>query len=205
MNPRRFTPLLAVAALVAGCADPYQQKRPVRDEAADRPVGQRQPAPAPNPSTPAKPRLPDPPASGELPGQVPAELADEPTRFPEAGQRPQQTLALGARLYGNWTSANAAERFRAIAALSVGQARAELRQAAAQSATDPQQQGLRSQASIEAIKIDGAGRERRALIATRQKVVGPGLPAAGWRYQVTTVRLQQRAGKWVIARWTPQP
>jgi hypothetical protein len=206
MTPRLVVLVVSCVVVLAGCADPYEQDTPSRGQHADRPATKRQTIPQPTPAdVPDKPQLPDPPASGELPGRVPPELRDEPTSFPEAGETPEQTLTLGARLYGNWTSATAAERFRAIAALSVGQARAELRQAAAQSGTDPQQQGLRSQASVETIDVDAAGAQRRALIVTRHNVDGPGLPDAGWRYQVTAARLEQRGLKWVISRWVPQP
>lgn len=201
--------VLVVSCVVAlgGCEDPYQQDAPSRDQGGHRPATERSgPVPdLPSADGPDKAELPDRPASGELPGEVPPELLDEPTRFPEARETPEQTLALAARLYGNWTSATAAQRFRAMAVLSVGQARAELRQAAAQSGTDPQQQGLRSRASVETIDVDGTGNQLRALIVTRQKVDGPGLPLAGWRYQVTIAALEQRAAKWVISRWAPQP
>jgi hypothetical protein len=126
---------LVAALAAAGCApdDPYQQDRAQRSSAPPENLSEGRHAP-----------LPRPPADGELPGRVPAELVDVPTRFPEAGQTPQATLALAARLYGNWSSTTARSQLRRIAALSVGQAHAELRQAAAQAGADPAPASKRS-------------------------------------------------------------
>jgi hypothetical protein len=145
------------------------------------------------------------PESGELPGRAPSAVLDEPDRFPEAGQKPQVTLALAARLYGNWTSTTAAGQLRRMAALSVGQAHAELRQAAAQAAVDRQQRGARSRATVEAISVRGDGPRRRGLVVTREQIVAFDLPSEGWRYRVTIAVLERRPDGWVISRWTPQP
>jgi hypothetical protein len=187
--------LLGVLAF-AGCApdDPYQQERAQPQPAPPRSARQRTPAP-----------LPRPPADGELPGRVPVELVDEPKRFPEAGQTPQATLLLAARLYGNWSSATAPRRLRRIAALSIGQAHAELRQAATQAAVDRQQQGVRARASVETIDIPGQGPRRRALIVTRERLRARDLPAQDWRYRVTLATVDQHPDGWVISRWEPQP
>jgi hypothetical protein len=187
--------VLAALAL-AGCApdDPYQQE-----------PAQPQPGPPGRARERTRAPLPDAPADGELPGRIPAEFVDEPTRFPEAGQTPQATLQLAARLYGNWSSANARARLRRIAALSVGQAHAELRQAAAQAQVDRQQQGARARASVEAIDIHDQGARRRGLIVTRERLRARDLPAQGWRYHVTLATVDQRPDGWVISRWEPQP
>jgi hypothetical protein len=189
--------LLVVAAL-SGCApeDPYGRQRPAAGS------GQREPATAPAVPT-SRPGAP--PASGELAGTTPRALLAEPARFPAAGTTPKATLARAARLYGNWTSASAAHRLERIAALTVGQARAELRQAAAQAGTDPQQRGARGRASVEAIDLDGHGQRRRALVITRELVAAPDLPSEGWRYRITVAVVERRASKWVISRWLPQP
>jgi hypothetical protein len=181
---------LLAAAVLAGCGpdDPYTNDRP-------NPLPERETAQAKTP----------PPASGELPGHAPRELLDEPTDSPEARESPRATLALAARLYGNWTSANADRQLRRVAALSVGQARAELRQAAAQSSVDNQQRGARSRASVEAISVRGQGSRRRGLVITREHIVAAGLPSEGWRYRVTVAALERRANRWVLSRWAPQP
>ena len=188
---------LLAAALVVGCGprDPYTAERPSAspERRSLQPTAQPQPPPT------------APPESGELPGRAPRELLDEPTEFPEAGQTPQATLELGARLYGNWTSVTASRRLRRTAALSVGQAHAELRQAAAPAAVDRQQRGARSSATVEAIRVRGRGARRRALVVTRERIVAPDLPFEGRRYRVTVALLERRADGWVISRWAPQP
>lgn len=201
----RRTLLLAAAAiaLTPGCGpqDPYSKP--------DKPRPDRSQQATPTTTAPAAGEQATTPAhDGELAGSVPSELRDPaPTRFPEAGRTPKVTLALGARLYGNWTSATAPAAFRRIAALSVGDARAQLRQIAAQSGIDTQQQGVRSRSSIVSIRIAGHGPTRRATVVTRDIVTGPGLPAtpAGGDYNVTRAQLVRRSGVWVIDRWEPQP
>jgi hypothetical protein len=205
----RLPVLLGTAVLLAaGCDDPYD------NTSRDRPRAGEPTAPALLPESPAaeqrptgtgQPELPAPPRSGQLPGQVPAELRDDPDSFPTASATPERTLARAADLYGNWTSATASRRFEQIAALSIGQARAELRQAAAQSGSDPQQQQVTSRSRLAAIDVDGQDDRRQGLVVTRQKVQGPGLPDAEWRYQITLAVVERRADKWVIAQWRPQP
>ena len=185
------------ALLITGCApaDPYS------DEGAS--TGPRiQPDAAPNGQAAIAPK---PPKTGELPGHAPRELLDQRARFPRAGQTPEATLERAALLYGNWTSASVASRLRQMAALTIGQAHAELSQAAAQALTDRQQSGVHSSATVEATSVQDAGQRRVALVVTRERITAPDLPHAGWRYQVTTAALERRADGWVIFRWTPQP
>ncbi len=191
---------LLAAAVQAGCGpqDPYTAERPNSSP-------ERQSVPPAAGAAPAEMPPNVPPDSGELPGRAPRELLDEPTEFPEAAEAPQATLALAARLYGNWTSVNATRQLRRMAALSVGQAHAELRQAAAQSTVDRQQRGAHSRATVEAISVHGQGPRRRALVVTREQIVAPDLPSEGWRYRVTVAAVERRADSWVISRWVPQP
>jgi hypothetical protein len=92
-----------------------------------------------------------------------------------------------------------------MAALCVGQARAELRQLATEATVDGQQQRARSSARVETTSVHGHGSWRRALVVTRERVVAPDLPAQGWRYRVTLASLERRPQGWVISRWAPQP
>ncbi len=189
---RRNTVFLAalLAAVVAtGCEDPYEP--PAERDAATTESSRATP--------------PEPPADGELPGTVPEELQQpEPRRFPTAGRTPRQTLARAAALYGNWTSTTAAAQFRRIAALSVGEARAQLRESAAQSGTDPQQAGATSRSSVVAIDVQGRGSQRRAAVVTRERVQAKGLPDEDAQYRVTLATVERRGGRWVISRWAPQ-
>jgi hypothetical protein len=199
MSPAVLISLAAVigTAVLVGCGpnDPY---------AADGPSSSTK-GRASQPAAPAETPPTVPPESGELPGRAPRELLDEPTEFPEARETPQATLALAGRVYGNWTSANATRQLRRIAALSVGQAHAELRQAATQSTVDLQQHGARSSATVEAIDVRGQGLRRRALIVTRERIEAADLPGEGWRYRLTVAAVERRADGWVISRWVPQP
>jgi hypothetical protein len=198
MSTRRVSSaaaLLAATAL-AGCGpeDPYTTNDPNPSGTGQSVQAQTSPRAGGRPSE-----------AGELAGRAPRALLHEPTEFPEAGEIPRATLALAARLYGNWTSASAARRLRRMAALSVGQAHAELRQAAAQSSVDRQQRGARSRATVQAISVRGQGPRRRALVVTRERIIAPDLPPEGWRYRVTAAELERRPDGWVISRWAPQP
>jgi len=199
MSTAKAVPVAALLAalLLVGCGpqDPYTAERPT----ASPERGSFHPTAHPKPPPTAASQ------SGELPGRTPRELLDEPTEFPEAGRTPQATLELAAGLYGNWTSATAGRRLRRIAALSVGQAHAELRQAAAQAGVDRQQRDARSSATVETISVRGRGARRRALVVTRERVVAPDVPAEGWRYRVAVALLERRADGWLISRWAPQP
>jgi len=206
MPPQRLTALFAVLvallALAAGCGpdDPYSKDNEAPKRTEQRPPRAQQPQV--RPADPAQ----QPPADGELAGTVPQELRDpEPTRFPRAGATPHATLRRAARLYYNWTSATAPEAFQKIAAISVGGARTQLRQIAAQSGIDAQQKGVQSRSEVTSMRVTGSGRRRAATIVTRDTVTGPGLPDTGPQYHVTRAQLVQRSGRWVIARWEPQP
>jgi hypothetical protein len=142
---------------------------------------------------------------GELPGRAPATLTAERGGYPEAQQTPSETLRLAARLYGNWSSSTAAARLERMAKLATGQARVELRQAAAQSRADSQQRGARARASVEAIHVQRAGQRRRGLVVTRELTRVPELPSGGWRYRVTLAAVSHRPKGWVLSRWRPQP
>jgi hypothetical protein len=192
---RRVAPVLA-ALLITGCApaDPYSDEAPT-----SAPRTQSDAAPNGQAATPKAPR------TGELPGHAPRQLLDQRARFPRAGPTPEATLERAALLYGNWTSASAASRLRQMAALSVGQAHAELSQAAAQAQVDRQQSGARSRATVAAISVRGRGQRRTALVVTRERVEAPDPPSSGWRYRVSTAALERRPAGWVISRWAPRP
>jgi hypothetical protein len=118
---------------------------------------------------------------------------------------PQQAARLGAQLQGNWTSTSAAAQQRRFAAISVGQARLDARQAAAEIPTDPQIQGghARSTATVAAVIITGAGTVRRAMVVTHESVRATRVHDIKWR--VTLARLRRIDGGWAIETWEPQP
>ncbi len=170
--------LLAVVAL-AGCADPYGQDLPLTTE---------------------RERV-----DGELPGVVPARLREAaPDEFPEAATDPRQTLELAGQLQINWTSATAARQFERMAALSVGEARAQLRLIAATTRADRQQQGARSTGRVVAIDIAGGVSRRSAVVVTRERVTSDGLPVSEPVYRVTAATVERRSDRWVLSRWAPR-
>ena len=191
---RRLTAVaLALVVLASGCEDPYEETTKAERDRITADGG-------------GNGGFQLPPADGELTGTVPKELRPpEPARFPTAGRTPRRTLAIAAALYGNWTSDTAARQFSRIAAISVREARAQLRESAAQARVDPQQTGARARARVVAIDIEGAGTRRRAVVVTRERVHARGIADEGPRYRVTLAQVVRRGGRWVISRWTPQP
>ena len=182
--------VLAVALAGCGISDPYD--RGAKRTPADRPAQQ----------------LPKADPDGTLPGTVPEELRErEPRSFPTAGTAPEPTLRRAAELYGNWTSETAPRVFDRIVALSVGDARAELRNIAAQARSDVQQTaaGTRSSATVEAVSVTGTGDRRRGLIVTRAHVSGREIGDQSAQYQVTIAYVERRGDRWLISDWRPQP
>jgi hypothetical protein len=193
MKVRILTTAVVAAATLAGCgiSDPYND-----DSGQSKRVDR------------SAPELPKADPDGYLPGTIPEELREpEPKSFPGAGTTPERTLERAAELYGNWTSETAPEVFDEIVALSVGDARAQLRSIASQARTDIQQTaaGTTSTATVEAVEVRGEGDRRKGLAVTRARVRGENLSEQGAQYYVTTAVLERRGDRWVIAEWTPQP
>lgn len=193
MTVRIVLTAVAAAAVLSGCgiSDPYNDDQH-SSERAERPA----------------PKLPRSDPDGYLRGTVPPDLREqEPASFPSAGTTPERTLARAAELYGNWTSATAPQVFDEIVALSVGDARAQLRDVASQARTDVQQTaaGTTSTATVEAVVVRASGDRRKGLVVTRARVSGRNLGDQGARYYVTTAVLERREDRWVIAEWAPQP
>jgi hypothetical protein len=152
-------------------------------------------------SPPTAHRLPP----GELPGTVPADRRDEPRRFPQAASTPTRAVENAVDLYGNWNSNTVRAHLTRLASVSVGTARAQMRQAAAQAGPTGQLGEVRSRARLAGIDVAGADGQRTAVVVTHERVTGDGLPDEGWRYRVTLARLKRRAEGWVISRWSVQP
>lgn len=172
---------LLLAVMLAGCAVAV----PEEDRAAGTAGG-----------------LPDPPAGGEFPAA--GGRASDPGPFPEAQSTPEATLRHAALLAGNWTSANAPDRFRRLADLSAGDARAEFERIAAGARSDVEQ-ATRARATVEAVAMRSDGAVRHAIAVTRHRFASPELPALAHEYKVTLATLERRAGRWVIVEWSPQP
>ncbi|HEX8086576.1 MAG TPA: hypothetical protein VF529_19975 [Solirubrobacteraceae bacterium] len=174
----RTIALLLVAALAAGCGDPYaQQQQP-----------DRQPPPGEEPAHPLpKPR--------------------DRVRPEDLAPTPEDAARRAAELTTNWTGENAARTYAQLARISVGAARREALDTAARLPTDPQlsADGTRSTGTVEAITARPAvDRERRELIVvTRESLTADGLQEHRWRVTLATAR--RRDGGWALSRWEPQP
>ena len=177
--------VLSILLGLSGCApeDPYAGNGPAGS--AERPTTER--------------GLPE----GELPGTVPRAAREHRVARP-AGD-PERALREAATLYGNWTSATAPARFRLLATMSTGEARAQLRQIAAQAEADTQQRGITSSTRVVSVATKGRGRRRRGEVVLRSRVTGPGLPLRATQVVVVEAAVARHGKGWVITRWEPQP
>jgi hypothetical protein len=117
-----------------------------------------------------------------------------------------ESFALG---YTNWTAADIAARMRALAAVSVGQARSAVALVAAQSAQDYELRrgGVTNSGAVEAIaKLPGSA--ERYVVVTQERTTASNTTAyAGlkpaWHLTLATVAPVQGGG-WAVSAWQPQ-
>lgn len=182
MNPASTRPALAfaVAVLLAGCgiSDPYtrtERATSTADAAIER--GEHD-----GPAPPAAP----PPVRGA------------------AALTPQQALTRYGAAYVNWTDATLPANERRLAAMSIGQARA---QALAESSAPPAtltRYAVANAGTVVAI-APGQGTERsKWAIVTDEQTSGDGpyqgLPATT---HVTWATVTRVAGGWIVSGWYP--
>jgi hypothetical protein len=155
------------------------------------PYDQREPTHADRPAATAEPPRAEP----------------EPTSFPGAAATPQETLRHAAQLAGNWTSANASERYRRLSALSVDPARAEFERVAAGARTDVLQTRAdsRSTATVMGVIVRGSGGVRRGIVVTRERMETPELQHLPAEYRMTLATVERWGEAWVISSWAPKP
>ena len=189
MRSRGLASVLVLLA-VGGCGpeDPYASN--------DQAAGVRRPATDPQGSARGLPE-------GELPGTVPQPARQQ--RVARPARDPENALREAAALYGNWSSATAPARFRLLAAMSIGEARAQLRQIAAQAEADTQQRGITSSSRVISVAVSGHGRRRRGEVVLRSRATGPSLPAQDTQVVVVEAAVARQGKGWVITRWEPQP
>jgi hypothetical protein len=163
----------------------------------------------PDPYNHAKHRPPARPATSV---PAPAAPAGPAASTPEAAtmpgtETPQAVLTWMALLYGNWDQRTVKLSFAKILALSVGRAREQLRQTAAQTVSNVAQSqgGVRSRATVAGLVVRGTGRRQRAIVVTRELVTGGGVSDDAARYRVTLAVAQREPGGWRIEQWSPQP
>jgi hypothetical protein len=171
---------------------------------------------SPPPPTPAKTKtttsstttqLGDPP--GERGGTIPPDQTSRQTVLAAgaAMSSPRAALARYALLYTNWTAQNVVARQRQLASISLGQARAQARQAAASAARDPLLARSRV-ANTGQLVVIGQGHGPAAgqwVLVTSEQTTGTGtfagLPAT---LHMIYAAVTHTAGGWVIFAWNPQ-
>ena len=189
---------LLVAGELAGCAgiaNPYQTNGAATQH-------HLHPARRRRPPTQAIPR----PSATEPshPASKPRSTASAPAR---ARTSPQAALTRYAQLYINWTAAHVAADQRQLAAISLGQARAQALQAAASLARDPDltNSAVSNTGTVVAITAGQGAASGLWVLVTREQTTGQGdyagLPPT---LHVIYAQLTATANGWVVTRWQPQ-
>jgi len=188
---------LVVAGELAGCdgiANPYQR------------------ASTATPTT-ATPTAAEPPDTGdptpERNGSVPAYAQGVINRLGAgaAAKSPKTALARYAELYVNWTAAGVAANQRKLAAISLGQARAQALQAAASLARDPEltKSAVSNTGSVVAITPGQGAATGLWVVVTREQTIGKGdyagLPPT---LHVIYAQLARTASGLVVTQWQPE-
>ena len=141
--------------------------------------------------------------------------AREPGRLPPlAGgvvggwRHPLQAVQVFATAYSNWTAATVRDHLEALSEVSIGQARAAMRQAAAGVAGDYElhDAGIADSGTVEAV-TPLPGHPHSYVVVTLQRTTATagafrGLPAA-WHVTLAMVA-PVGAGLWVLGVWQPQ-
>jgi hypothetical protein len=142
-------------------------------------------------------------ATHEYPSPAP------PQRATGGGPSASAAVEAFAVAYINWSAATVARDMRALAAQSLGQARAAMQLAAVQTASDYELQrgGIANQGSVEAVaRLRGAS--NRYVVVTREftsasaSAAYQGLQPA-WHVAVATVS-REPTGRWVVSGWQPE-
>jgi hypothetical protein len=194
----RVLPIVVAALAVAGCGitDPYRGDR----------------GPAATTSTSTSTTLVTAADSGdpapERGGTIPAAAHAQSRLVSEAGAAtPRAALERYARLYLNWTAAGLVTHQRQLAALSLGQARAQALQAAASAARDPEltHSHVVNTGQLIAITPGQGVAAGPWVLVCRETTTGTGdytaLPAA---LHVIYAQLTQTPTGWIVSRWSPE-
>jgi hypothetical protein len=198
MTRRLLARAIAATAIAAaagcGLADPYRTTT-AADAPATRPT-----------STPAADQ-PDPAA--ERGGSIPGGQRAAQHRLAAAAARttPQAALERYATAYLNWNARSVTAVQRRLAAISLGQARAQALQAAAGAARDPQlvRGHVANHGQVIAIASGAAAAAGEWVIVTSEQTSGDGdyqgLPPT---LHVIYAQATDTARGWVVSRWQPQ-
>jgi hypothetical protein len=193
-------PLLMLAALIAialsgcGLSDPYQTT-------TSHPAGSAAAPTAP----PADLGDPAPERGGTIPTR--AKAAQNRLAISAARSTPLAALERYAAIYLNWNANDVIAVQRELASISLGQARAQALQAAANAAHDPQltESQLANQGHVIAISPGQTIAAGEWVIVTSEQTTGQGdyqgLPPT---LHITYAQLTNTSHGWVITAWQPQ-
>jgi hypothetical protein len=133
----------------------------------------------------------------------------QPQSAPGASASPIVAIEAFATAYINWTASTVSGRMRALAALSVGQARSETALAAAQTAQDYELRrgGIANSGAVEAVAAVLGARDEYAVV-TRERTTASNTTAyqglrPAWHLALATVT-QVKGGGWALSSWQPE-
>jgi hypothetical protein len=161
-------------------------------------------------ATAARRALRHPPSSVERAQATHEYPSPRPPRQHTSGASATPTSAVAAFVSGyiNWNAGSVAADMRALAARSVGQARAVTELAAAETAADYELQrgGVGNSGTIEAIS-PLAGHAGQFVIVTRELTTATATTAyqglaPAWHVAIASV--SELDGRWVVSGWQPQ-
>ena len=148
-------------------------------------------------------------AQAERTHEYPAPLAPARERAQRANSDPAAAVRAFAAAYINWTAVTVTARLRALAALSVGQARAAMTLAASQTAADYELRrgGVANHGTVEAV-VQLAGSSDRYAVLTRELTTATATAAyrglqPAWHVALATVT-RVDGGGWALSGWQPE-
>jgi hypothetical protein len=152
---------------------------------------------------PAAPRSTSTNSSHEVPTPAPTQ------RVIAVATGPLTAIEAFATAYINWSAHTVSARMRALAALSVGQARAEVTLAAAQTGRDYEllRGGISNAGTVRAVAPVMSARNQYAVVtlertsATNTSAYNGLKPA--WHLALATV-VREPNGGWVVSHWQPE-
>lgn len=122
---------------------------------------------------------------------------------------PTGAIELFATAYINWTASTVSRRMRALAKLSIGQARSAVLLAATQTAQDYElaRSGIANSGTVEAI-APLAGANDRYVVVTRERTTASSTSAyqglaPAWHLALAGVT-RLASGAWAVSSWQPQ-
>ena len=160
--------------------------------------------------------VPTAPSTASAP-DTPVAQADRTHEYPAPAVRqtalglrtPVQAIDVFATAYINWTAGTVSGRMRALAKLSIGQARSAVLLAAAQTARDYElaRSGIANSGTVEAI-APLAGSNDRYVVVTRERTTASGTAAyrglaPAWHLALATAT-RVAPGAWAVSSWQPE-